>query len=221
MKQLHDIHFEFQTKSQLYKFTDTSLFINYKEYPYKDLTVTAFHEGNAFMNAWYSLETSDGKKLIVGYKPKRKDVATQLTPIMKYISNFNEKESAAYHQNHKEFEFLVDNSGDDGDACKERIYNTVTEYIKSDKQFMLSDNVFDGEIQLDDTDPDNLRVEMFMYNLNDEPVHIGYVPERLMFEMKPYLEEGITYELRILITGYGMGKKKYMVRALLIFDRRK
>ncbi|MBQ0005446.1 MAG: hypothetical protein KBS68_06265 [Clostridiales bacterium] len=221
MKQVNDIHFEFQTKNQLYKFTDTSLFINYKEYPYKDLTVKAFHEGNAVINAWYELETASGKKLIVAYKPKRKEIGAQLKTIFKYIASFDQAKSDNYHANHKEFEFIVDGNTAGDSVCKTNTTETILGFINRDKTFVLADEVLDGEIQLDETDPDNIKVEIYMYNINGDPVHIGYVPDRLMQEMSPYLEEGITYELRMLATRYGIAKKTYIIRALLIFDRRK
>lgn len=221
MKQVNDIHYEFQTKNQIYKFTDTSLFINYKEYPYKDLTVKGFHEGNAFMNAWYEIETSAGKKLIVAYKPKKTDIAAQLKQIFKYIASFDQAKSDMYHANHKEFEFIVDGNTQGDSVCRTNTFETISEFIQRDKTFVLADEVLDGEIQLDESDPDNLKVEIYMYNLYGDPVHIGYVPDRLMDEMSPYLEEGITYELRMLASRYGITKKTYIVRALLIFDRRK
>lgn len=219
MAALHDIHFEFQTKSQLYKFTDTSLFVNYKEYPYKDITVKSFHDGGLMTNSYYTLETYVGKKLIVAYKPKKIEIAAQLKPIMDYIASFNEEESKKYHERHKEFEFLVDDA-DPSNTFVDRIREVVVEYINSDKGFILSDYVFDGEIQLNQELDSDLKIEIYMYDIEGNPVHIGYVPEKLLDEMDSFLEEDSHYELRMLASGYGIGKKKvYIIRALLIFEK--
>ena len=172
------------------------------------------------MNAWYELETSEGKRLIVAYKAKKTEIGAELAPIMDYISEFNQEESERYHKNHKEFEFLVDDEDPAGEF-KKRTTDVILEYLDSDRRMMLSDFVFDGEIQVDEREDGSFRIEIYLYDISGRPVHIGYVPEKLHDEMEDFLEYGIDYEIRMLASGYGFGKRKtYIIRALLIFDRR-
>ena len=217
-----DINYDMRTRSQLYKFTNTSLFINYKEYPYVDLRIKSFHPGNKLMNSWYSLESSNGKKLVVGYKPTVEN-EKKLKPIFDYIASYDEKKSNLYLKKHRSFEFIVDDGAaflpkGSVEALHGNIHQTISSYLSSDKNFSLSDKSFEGDIVLDESDGQK-KVEIYMHGLFGASIMIGYVPSDLLAEMNSFLEEGIRYELRLVAIGHGMIKKEYIISALLKFDK--
>ena len=217
------VNFTTKTRGQEYKFTDTTLFINRKPYPYEKLKVIKYHKGNILLNSWYELLFDGKKKLIIGYKPSP-EKEEGFKNVFDYIKDFNNAARQEYLANVRTFEFLVDDeraAPADEPSYQQNIKTVIQSFFNTYPKFYLSDYVFDGEICILEYDDGNLDIEIYMYDAQENSHLIGFVPQKFMKEMIPFLDENTAYDLRMTASGFGRKNNKlYIVTALLKFDKR-